>query len=414
MRRQQHVHVHVPGHRFGRRGRRLRAVSGRRRPPSPAAPAPTLVDCSGLVQAAFKSVGVDLPRVSQSQSTAGTQVGSEQPPDIALGCAGSAYHVGVYVGDGMFVGAQNSSTGVVKASLDYYLPSGGARALGRNPRAHTRTWPGGAWVRLTQGRSRSGAVAPAAPFGHGSWTGRNPTWPVHEPKERTSCPVCSYRAARTPPTPRSAPEARRGSVRRATETGEEVRTSCDGTSSSGPTSPRSSTTCSARCTFLTAAGWRRIRWAPICACSCTTAPDDDGVRHVRAHRQSCAGALDPGPHGGCSTRVRDACLVPGAVMAVPRPDRAVAEASDKEGEPLVVEGTGYFAALPRPRDRPRGWGYCLPGPAFPRAPQGGAAGSRRPGARKILTRRGPPTPGPSNSTGTPAAPSPGPGADRSR
>ncbi|MFH9729342.1 C40 family peptidase [Streptomyces sp. NPDC017260] len=93
---------------------------------------PNSWDCSGLVQAAFKSVGVDLPRVSQAQSTAGTQVGlgNLQPGDILYwGGAGSAYHVGVYVGDGMFVGAQNSSTGVVKASLDYDPPSGAVRVL---------------------------------------------------------------------------------------------------------------------------------------------------------------------------------------------------------------------------------------------------------------------------------------------
>ncbi|MFJ8188258.1 C40 family peptidase [Streptomyces sp. NPDC096094] len=93
---------------------------------------PNSWDCSGLVQAAFKSVGVDLPRVSQSQSTAGTQVGLDnlQPGDILYwGGAGSAYHVGVYVGDGMFVGAQNSSTGVVKASLSYDPPSGAVRVL---------------------------------------------------------------------------------------------------------------------------------------------------------------------------------------------------------------------------------------------------------------------------------------------
>ncbi|MDG9727057.1 MULTISPECIES: C40 family peptidase [unclassified Streptomyces] len=93
---------------------------------------PNSWDCSGLVQAAFKSVNIDLPRVSQSQSTAGTQVGlgNLQPGDILYwGGAGSAYHVGVYVGDGMFVGAQNSSTGVVKASLDYDPPSGAVRVL---------------------------------------------------------------------------------------------------------------------------------------------------------------------------------------------------------------------------------------------------------------------------------------------
>jgi cell wall-associated NlpC family hydrolase len=89
-------------------------------------------DCSGLVQAAFKQVNVSLPRVSQDQSVAGTQVSLSnlQPGDILYwGGAGSAYHVGVYVGDGMFVGAQNPSTGVVLKSLSYDPPSGAVRVL---------------------------------------------------------------------------------------------------------------------------------------------------------------------------------------------------------------------------------------------------------------------------------------------
>jgi cell wall-associated NlpC family hydrolase len=93
---------------------------------------PNSWDCSGLVQAAFKQVNIDLPRVSQDQSVAGTQVSLDnlQPGDILYwGGAGSAYHVGVYVGDGMFVGAQNSSTGVVMKPLSYDPPSGAVRVL---------------------------------------------------------------------------------------------------------------------------------------------------------------------------------------------------------------------------------------------------------------------------------------------
>ncbi|MFC8534649.1 C40 family peptidase [Streptomyces sp. NPDC057249] len=93
---------------------------------------PNSWDCSGLVQAAFRTVGVDLPRVSQSQSTAGTQVSLSnlQPGDILYwGGAGSAYHVGIYVGGGQFVGAQNSFTGVVQRSLDYDMPTGAVRVL---------------------------------------------------------------------------------------------------------------------------------------------------------------------------------------------------------------------------------------------------------------------------------------------
>ncbi|MEU8561620.1 C40 family peptidase [Streptomyces cyaneofuscatus] len=93
---------------------------------------PNAWDCSGLVQAAYRTVGIDLPRVSQSQSTAGTQVSLDnlQPGDILYwGGAGSAYHVAIYVGDGQFVGAQNSSTGTVQRSMDYDRPSGAVRVL---------------------------------------------------------------------------------------------------------------------------------------------------------------------------------------------------------------------------------------------------------------------------------------------
>ncbi|KOV70835.1 glycoside hydrolase [Streptomyces sp. MMG1121] len=93
---------------------------------------PSAYDCSGLVQTAFKQVGVSLPRVSQDQSTAGTQVSLSdlQPGDILYwGSAGSAYHVAVYVGGGMFVGAQNPSSGVGEHPLSYDPPSGAVRVL---------------------------------------------------------------------------------------------------------------------------------------------------------------------------------------------------------------------------------------------------------------------------------------------
>jgi cell wall-associated NlpC family hydrolase len=93
---------------------------------------PNAWDCSGLVQAAYRTVGVDLPRVSESQSTAGTQVSLSnlQPGDILYwGGAGSAYHTGIYVGGGQFIGAQNPSSGVVEKSLDWDPPSGAVRVL---------------------------------------------------------------------------------------------------------------------------------------------------------------------------------------------------------------------------------------------------------------------------------------------
>ncbi|WP_344568033.1 C40 family peptidase [Streptomyces axinellae] len=93
---------------------------------------PSAYDCSGLTGAAFKQVGIDLPRTSQPQSTAGTPVSLSnlQPGDLLYwGSAGSAYHVGVYVGGGKFIGAQNSSTGVVERPLSYDQPTGAVRVL---------------------------------------------------------------------------------------------------------------------------------------------------------------------------------------------------------------------------------------------------------------------------------------------
>ncbi|WP_328328903.1 MULTISPECIES: peptide deformylase [unclassified Streptomyces] len=71
-------------------------------------------------------------------------------------------------------------------------------------------------------------------------------------------------------------------------------------------------------------------------------PDDHGVRHVGHIVNPVLDVPSPG-----SRRLVDdseGCLsVPGATMAVPRTDRAVARGLDKDGNPLVIEGTGYFA-----------------------------------------------------------------------
>ncbi|KOT47773.1 MULTISPECIES: C40 family peptidase [Streptomyces] len=93
---------------------------------------PSAYDCSSLVQAAYRTIGIDLPRTSQPQSTAGTQVSMSnlQVGDILYwGSAGSAYHVAVYVGNGNFIGAQNSSTGIVEKPLSYSQPTGAVRVL---------------------------------------------------------------------------------------------------------------------------------------------------------------------------------------------------------------------------------------------------------------------------------------------
>ncbi|MFD5024025.1 C40 family peptidase [Streptomyces sp. NPDC058373] len=93
---------------------------------------PNSWDCSGLVQAAFKQVGVDLPRTSQEQSTAGTQVGTSnlQVGDILYwGGQGSAFHTGVYIGNGQYLDAANPGKGVVVQDLSGYPADGAVRVL---------------------------------------------------------------------------------------------------------------------------------------------------------------------------------------------------------------------------------------------------------------------------------------------
>ncbi|MFE0099229.1 peptide deformylase [Streptomyces sp. NPDC059009] len=71
-------------------------------------------------------------------------------------------------------------------------------------------------------------------------------------------------------------------------------------------------------------------------------PDDHGIRHVGHIINPVLELPDPGDR-----RLVDegeGCLsVPGATMEVPRTDRAVVRGSDKDGNPVVIEGTGYFA-----------------------------------------------------------------------
>ncbi|MFE7130005.1 C40 family peptidase [Streptomyces sp. NPDC057638] len=93
---------------------------------------PNSWDCSSLVQAAFRQVGVDLPRVSQDQSVAGRQVGTSnlKVGDILYwGNAGSAWHTGVYIGDGKYLDAANPRKGVVIQDLSGYPATGAVRVL---------------------------------------------------------------------------------------------------------------------------------------------------------------------------------------------------------------------------------------------------------------------------------------------
>lgn len=71
-------------------------------------------------------------------------------------------------------------------------------------------------------------------------------------------------------------------------------------------------------------------------------PDEDGVRHVGHVLNPVLEQPEPGERQLVDD-VEGCLSVPGAAMAVPRTDRAVVRGVDLDGNPLVIEGTGYFA-----------------------------------------------------------------------
>ena len=86
---------------------------------------PSGFDCSGFMQYVFAQFGYTINRTATAQLQNGTSVSYDgmQPGDIVyFGYGSTASHVGMYIGDGQFVHAQNSSTGVVISSLSetYY------------------------------------------------------------------------------------------------------------------------------------------------------------------------------------------------------------------------------------------------------------------------------------------------------
>jgi cell wall-associated NlpC family hydrolase len=74
-------------------------------------------DCSGLAQAAYRSAGIALPRVAQSQFDAGPEVAGDstvQPGDLIFFGSGPSGvdHVGLYVGAGEMIDAPHTGATV--------------------------------------------------------------------------------------------------------------------------------------------------------------------------------------------------------------------------------------------------------------------------------------------------------------
>ena len=78
---------------------------------------PNAFDCSGLVQWAYGQAGVEVPRTSYEQLSAGTPVALADlaPGDVVSSEGGG--HSALYAGDGKVVHAATSNTGVVMSDL---------------------------------------------------------------------------------------------------------------------------------------------------------------------------------------------------------------------------------------------------------------------------------------------------------
>lgn len=148
-------------------------------------------------------------------------------------------------------------------------------------------------------------------------------------------PVSSY--------PPLAPEARRGSVRRVTEAGEEIlHRPCRDVTEFGPDLAALIDDMFLTMYVAEGAGLAANQVGVALRLFVYDCADDEGVRHVGHIVNPVLEALDPA--GRRLLDEGEGCLsVPGAVMDVPRPDRAVVRGFGRDGEPLLIEGTGYFA-----------------------------------------------------------------------
>ena len=79
-------------------------------------------DCSGLVGYVFRSIGVDLPRVSRAMAHEGTAITDRsalaEGDLVFFGKRGRVDHVGIYIGEGKFLHAPRTGRDVTVSSLD--------------------------------------------------------------------------------------------------------------------------------------------------------------------------------------------------------------------------------------------------------------------------------------------------------
>ncbi|RNL86898.1 peptide deformylase [Halostreptopolyspora alba] len=146
--------------------------------------------------------------------------------------------------------------------------------------------------------------------------------------------------------PEMAPEARRGSVRRVTVTGEDVlhRRNQEVGSDWFGSAELGQLVDDMFCTMYVAegVGLAANQVGVDLRLFVYDCPDDDGVRHVGHVVNPVLDERDPA--GNPLVVENEGCLsVPGPHAELARPEYAVVRGYDREGAPLVIEGSGYFA-----------------------------------------------------------------------
>lgn len=78
-------------------------------------------DCSGLVGYVFRTIGIDLPRVSRAMAGEGAKVANRdalaEGDLVFFGKRGRIDHVGIYIGEGQFLHAPRTGRDVTVSSL---------------------------------------------------------------------------------------------------------------------------------------------------------------------------------------------------------------------------------------------------------------------------------------------------------
>ncbi len=77
---------------------------------------PSGFDCSGLTMYVYGQAGISIPRTASAQQSSATPVSSPQPGDLVF-FGYPAYHVGIYVGNGMMIDSPKPGTSVQYRSI---------------------------------------------------------------------------------------------------------------------------------------------------------------------------------------------------------------------------------------------------------------------------------------------------------